>query len=196
VFRDDAREDVLVLLVASLRRAEMAEAEARRLAEEAQRVPSDAEVLDQVRQEFLADLSGGLANSSGIAINGDRVVFSSGALFRAGSTTLSAEGRARISEVANRLAIAAGRIPSGVDWIIRVDGLTDDVPISSGAFADNWELSQARALSVVRFLIDERAVPPQRLAATGFGEFRPINPESTVEARAQNRRIEFLITTR
>ena len=83
-----------------------------------------------------------------------------------------------------------------MDWIIRIDGHTDDIPISGGSFADNWELSQARALSVVRFLTDERAVPPHRLAAVGFGEFRPVNPDSTAEARAQNRRIELLLTTR
>ncbi len=177
-------------------RAELAEAEARRLAKEAARAPLDADVLEQVWDDFLADLGGVLANRADVSVFDDRVVFSSGALFRPGSTTLSANGRAQIAEVMDRFANAAGRIPPSVDWIIRIDGHTDDVPISSSAFADNWELSQARALSVVRYLTDELAVPPERLAAVGFGEFRPVNSSNTAEARAQNRRIELLLTTR
>ena len=88
-------------------------------------------------------------------------------------------------------------IPPGIDWIIRVDGHTDNVPLSGGgAFADNWELSQARALSVVRFMQTELGFPPERLAATGFGEYRPVTPGDSAEARAQNRRIELKLTER
>ena len=88
-------------------------------------------------------------------------------------------------------------IPAGIDWIIRVDGHTDDVPVRPGAaFADNWELSQARALSVVRYMIDALGIPPDRLAANGFGQYQPVNPDDTPEARAQNRRIELKLTER
>ncbi len=88
-------------------------------------------------------------------------------------------------------------IPPGLNWIIRVDGHTDNVPLSGGgAFRDNWELSQARALSVVRYMQDELGFPPERLAATGFGEWQPVVAGETPEARAQNRRIELKLTER
>jgi chemotaxis protein MotB len=85
-------------------------------------------------------------------------------------------------------------IPPEIDWVIQVDGHTDNVPISGGKFSDNWELSQARALSVVRYMIDHMGMPPARLSANGVGEFQPINPADTPEARAQNRRIELKFT--
>ena len=94
------------------------------------------------------------------------------------------------------LAEVSARFPEGIDWILRVDGHTDNIPISGGAFADNWELSQARALSVVRYMVNQLGFPPQRLAATGFGEYRSVNPGNTPEARAQNRRIELKLTER
>ena len=126
-----------------------------------------------------------------------RFVFSSEVLFESASATLSEEGQTQIASVANILAEVAFLIPDSIDWIIRVDGHTDNVPLSgTGAFADNWELSQARALSVVKYLTEELGFPPQRLAATGFGEFRPVNPDDTPEARAQNRRIELKLTER
>jgi chemotaxis protein MotB len=88
-------------------------------------------------------------------------------------------------------------IPEGIDWIIRVDGHTDNIPLSgTGEFRDNWELSQARALSVVRFMQAELGFPPERLAATGFGEYRPVAVGDSAEARAQNRRIELKLTER
>jgi chemotaxis protein MotB len=87
------------------------------------------------------------------------------------------------------------KIPPEIDWIIRVDGHTDNVPIS-GRFADNWALSQARALSVVRFMQDQLGFPPERMAATGFGEYRPVAAGDDEAARAQNRRIELKLTER
>ena len=91
----------------------------------------------------------------------------------------------------------AAAIPPEIDWIIRVDGHTDDVPLSGqGAFADNWELSQARALSVVRYMQNDLGFPPDRLAATGFGEYRPVAEGDSPDARAQNRRIELKLTER
>ena len=88
-------------------------------------------------------------------------------------------------------------IPPEINWIIRVDGHTDDVPLSGqGQFKDNWELSQARALAVVRFMQSDLGFPPNRLAATGFGEYQPVATGETPEARAQNRRIELKLTER
>ena len=91
----------------------------------------------------------------------------------------------------------AAKIPSNLNWIIRVDGHTDDVPLSgTGEFKDNWQLSQARALSVVRYMQDGLGFPPERMAATDFGEYQPVALGVTPQARAQNRRIELKLTER
>ena len=89
----------------------------------------------------------------------------------------------------------ASRIPADIDWILRIDGHTDRVPINTARFASNWELSTARALSVVQFLVDQ-GIAPQRLSAGGFGEFHPIDPAATPDALRRNRRIELKLTAR
>ncbi|MYF89180.1 MAG: OmpA family protein, partial [Boseongicola sp. SB0676_bin_33] len=91
----------------------------------------------------------------------------------------------------------ADEIPPNLDWVLRVDGHTDNAPVVvASAFADNWELSAARALSVVKYMTEELDFRPERLAAAGFGEYRPVNPENSDAARAQNRRIELKLTER
>jgi chemotaxis protein MotB len=138
-----------------------------------------------------------VADLDGIRIEGDRFVFSSEVLFQPGRAELSPAGRAEMANVASILRTIADDIPEGIDWIIRVDGHTDNVPVSRNReYRNNWELSQARALSVVLYMINNEGIDPNRLAANGFGEFQPINPEDTAEARAQNRRIELKLTER
>jgi chemotaxis protein MotB len=172
------------------RRAELEAAEAARLAE----ANRD---LERFRSEFFGQLSSLLAGREGVRVVGDRFVFSSEVLFNPGSADLAPEGREQIAGVVRILDEVRANIPDSIDWIIRVDGHTDNVPLSGdGAFADNWELSQARALSVVRFMQDELGFPPDRMAATGFGEYRPVAEDETPEARAQNRRIELKLTER
>ena len=118
-------------------------------------------------------------------------------LFEPGRAELSDLGRGEISKVAAILRSIAGDIPPAIDWVIRVDGHTDNVPLSgAGAYSNNWELSQARALSVVLYLIESEGIAPDRLAANGFGEYQPIALGDTPEARAQNRRIELKLTER
>ncbi|MEO0678511.1 MAG: OmpA family protein, partial [Pseudomonadota bacterium] len=110
---------------------------------------------------------------------------------------LSSGGRDQITRIAQTLRDAAAEIPPEIDWVLQVDGHTDNVPISGfGAVANNWELSQRRALSVVLYMINVLGFDPERLSANGFGEYQPINPEDTSEARAQNRRIELKFTER
>lgn len=172
------------------RRAELEAAERKRLEAEAQD-------LQRYRSEFFGKLRDVLASREGVRVVGDRFVFSSEVLFQPGSDALSEEGRSQIAGVASILRDVAGEIPPEIDWIVRVDGHTDNTPLSgTGQFRDNWELSQARALSVVRYLVGGLGFPPERLAATGFGEYRPVNPANTAEARAQNRRIELKLTER
>lgn len=172
------------------RRAELEEAERKRLEEEAKE-------LSAYRSEFFGKLRDVLGNREGVQIVGDRFIFSSEVLFSSANATLQPEGREQVARVAALLSEVAGEIPSEVDWIIRVDGHTDNIPLSgTGEFRNNWALSQGRALSVVEYMIDELGFPPSRLAATGFGEYRPVNTADTAEARAQNRRIELKLTER
>ncbi len=172
------------------RRAELEAAEAARLAAE------NAD-LARYRSEFFGKLSELLEGREGVRIVGDRFLFSSEVLFQPGAAELAPEGQAQIAGVVEILNEIRGDIPPEIDWIIRVDGHTDDVPLSgTGEFSDNWELSQGRALSVVRFMQDSLGFPPDRLAATGFGEYRPVAAGSDAAARAQNRRIELKLTER
>jgi chemotaxis protein MotB len=151
------------------------------------------EKLSRYRSEFFGRLREALGERSDIRISGDRFVFQSEVLFPSGSDQLEPSGREQLDRLAETLKEVAQRIPSDVDWILRVDGHTDRRPISTAEFRSNWELSTARALSIVRHLID-RGIAPKRLGATGFGEFRPIDAGDSAAAFARNRRIELKLT--
>lgn len=176
-----------------------AEERRRRIAEEerARLLEAEKEDLEKYRSEFFGRLRDVLGQQQGVQIVGDRFVFSSEVLFAPGEAELSLAGEGEIAKVAGILRNVIGDIPEGIDWVLQVDGHTDDVPIVEGArFADNWALSQARALSVVRYLTGVLGFPAERLSANGYGEFQPVNPDDTAAARAQNRRIELKLTTR
>ncbi|MEM7320269.1 MAG: peptidoglycan -binding protein, partial [Pseudomonadota bacterium] len=171
--------------------------EADALAEEARQLEAQAKDLERYRSEFFGRLRDLLGTQEGVRIEGDRFVFSSEVLFDTGSANLSVEGQIEIGKVAQILRAVAREIPPEINWVIRVDGHTDNTPLfSTGKYSDNWELSQGRALSVVRYLVDFLGIPPNRLSANGFGEFQPVNTADTPEARAQNRRIELKLTER
>ncbi|WP_370304124.1 peptidoglycan -binding protein [Pseudooceanicola sp.] len=173
------------------------EQEREELAARAEELETEAQDLERYRSEFFGRLRDLLGNQEGIRIEGDRFVFSSEVLFPTGSAELSLDGKFEVAKVAGILRSIASSIPSEIDWIIRVDGHTDNTPLAGGArYADNWELSQGRALSVVKYMVEELGVPPRRLSANGFGEYQPVNPADTPEARAQNRRIELKLTER
>ncbi len=180
--------------------AARAEAEAARAeleARERERLEAEALDLRRYRSEFFARMSEVLGEREGVQVVGDRFVFPSEVLFAPGSATLGAAGRAQVARVAEVIRDIADDVPPEIDWVLRVDGHTDRTPVSAGsAFADNWELSQARALSVVRFMTEELGLPADRLAATGFGEFRPVDTGDSPEALARNRRIELKFTER
>ncbi len=171
------------------------EAEAEELAGQNEQLAAQAEDLQRYRSEFFGRLREVLGDQEGVRIEGDRFVFSSEVLFDTGSADLSPEGQLEVAKVANILSRIATEIPPEINWVIRVDGHTDNIPLAgSGRYRDNWELSQGRALSVVRYMVDGLNFPPNRLTANGFGEFQPINTADTPEARAQNRRIELKLT--
>ncbi|UWQ75904.1 peptidoglycan -binding protein [Leisingera sp. M658] len=171
------------------------EQERKRLAAEAAALASKAQDLERYRSEFFGRLRDLLGTQEGVRIQGDRFVFASEVLFAPGSATLSPAGRVEIAKVVSILQSVVAAIPQEINWIIRVDGHTDTSPLlGHPKFIDNWELSQGRALSVVRYMVEALGVPPSRLAANGFGEYQPVNPADTAQARAQNRRIELKFT--
>ena len=171
--------------------------EKQRLAEEAARLAIEAKSLGKYKSEFFGRMRGLLEGIEGVQIVGDRFVFSSEVLFPSGGADLSDGGQRDIAEVSKILQNIADQMPSGIDWILQVDGHTDDQAVLPGSeWGSNWELSQARALSIVLFLANEQGMEPSRLSANGFGEFQPLNPEDTPAARAQNRRIELKLTER
>ncbi|MFC0160824.1 OmpA family protein [Mameliella alba] len=175
-----------------------AEEEKRKLEEErARQLEAEKKDLESYRSEFFGKLREVLGERDEIRIEDDRFVFSSDFLFEVGSVELSAEGRAQIERLSYILPDIVDGIPEGIDWMIAIEAHTDDQRIRPGGrYADNWELSQAWALSVVRDMIDNYDIPPNRLSAIGFGEFQPVDPADTPEARAKNRRIEIVLRER
>jgi chemotaxis protein MotB len=151
--------------------------------------------LSYYRSEFFGNLRAVLGNQPGIRIVGDRFVFQSEVLFKTGSAELGAEGKTQIKQLAGTLNEITKKIPKKLKWVLRVDGHTDNIPIKTSRFPSNWELSTARAISVVKYLI-ANDILPTNLAATGFGEFQPIDPRNDEIANRRNRRIELKLTQR
>jgi len=156
---------------------------------------SKVEELARYRSEFFGRLRELLGDRNDVRVEGDRFVFQSEVLFGSGSADLVGAGRNQISRLATTLKEIATRIPKDIDWVLRVDGHTDRIPIHTAQFPSNWELSTARALAVVKLLIED-GLPPHRLAAAGFGEYRPLNKTTSLGSLRRNRRIEFKLTGR
>jgi chemotaxis protein MotB len=151
--------------------------------------------LSRYRSEFFGRLRAILGNRPDVRIVGDRFVFQSEVFFDTGQAVLKPEGRTELDGLAAALQDLEKKIPGEIAWVLRVDGHTDVRPIFSAQFRSNWELSAARAISVVQYLIS-KGVSPQRLVAAGFGEFQPIDTDRTEEAFSRNRRIELKLTER
>ena len=149
--------------------------------------------LQRYRSEFFGRLREILGKDPGIRIEGDRFVFQSELLFPTASATLVPAGQRQLAQLATTLKSATAKIPNDIDWVLRVDGHTDRRPINTVRYPSNWDLSTARALSVVEFLVSQ-GIPPTRLVAAGFGEFHPLDAAATPEALARNRRIEIKLT--
>jgi chemotaxis protein MotB len=157
---------------------------------------SKVEELQRYRSEFFGKLREVLANRPGVQIVGDRFVFQSEVLFPVGSAEMTPAGQAGITALAVTIKDIAAEIPPDINWIMRIDGHTDRQPIRPGfPFASNWELSTARAITVVKLLI-ANGVPAEHLAATGFADNEPLDPADTPDAYAKNRRIELRLTDR
>src|SRR5260370_23035009 len=151
--------------------------------------------LSRYRSDFFGRLRAILGDRSDIRIVGDRFVFQSEVFFDTGQSVLKPEGRLELDGLASGLLDLEKKIPGEIAWVLRVDGHTDVRPIFSAQFRSNWDLSAARAISVVQYLIG-KGVSPQRLVAAGFGEFQPIDTDRTEEAFSRNRRIQLKLTER
>ncbi|MCZ6804535.1 MAG: peptidoglycan -binding protein [Proteobacteria bacterium] len=154
-----------------------------------------AQMLQRYRSEFFGRLREVLSDNPDIRIEGDRFVFPAELLFESGSDVLGLLGQQQVKKLAKTLKEVAQIIPDDIDWVLRIDGHTDERAITNSRFRSNWELSSARAISIVRAMI-ENGIPAGRLAATGFAEHHPVDTADTPEAYARNRRIELKLTSR
>ena len=153
------------------------------------------EELSRYRSEFFGRLREVLGDRRDIHVAGDRFVFQSEVLFASGSAEIGINGQQQLAQLARTLLEIAKSIPPEISWVLRVDGHTDVIPISTPRFPSNWELSTARAVSVVKFLVDQ-GIPPARLTAAGFGEFQPLDSRDDEIGHRRNRRIELKLTER
>ncbi|MBI3433540.1 MAG: peptidoglycan -binding protein [Proteobacteria bacterium] len=151
--------------------------------------------LSRYRSDFFGRLREILGNRTDIREVGDRFVFQSEIFFDTASAVLRPEGRAELDKLAEALIELESKIPTEIAWVLRIDGHTDVRPIVRSVYPSNWELSAARAISVVQYLIS-KGVSPARLVAAGFGEFQPLDTERTEDAFRRNRRIELKLTER
>lgn len=151
--------------------------------------------LARFRSEFFGRLRQILSQREDIQVVGDRFVFQSEVLFPKGSATLDFTGNIEMDKLAIALKELEQQIPNDINWVLRVDGHTDIDPIRNAEFQSNWELSAARAIAVVQYLVS-KGIQPEHLVAAGFGEFQPIDPGTSEEAKTRNRRIELKLTER
>ena len=151
--------------------------------------------LSRYRSDFFGRLRQILGSRPGIRVVGDRFVFESSVLFDSAKADVTPAGHQSLDDLAAAVIDLEREIPPDIPWILRIDGHTDKHPIQGGPFKSNWDLSAARAIAVVQYLIS-KGIPPDRLAAAGFGEFQPIDPGEDDDALARNRRIELKLTER
>ena len=151
--------------------------------------------LERYRSEFFGRLREVIGENPYVRVEGDRFVLQAELLFDTASADLGEKGKDQLLQLAESLHVLTKKIPQDIDWILRIDGHTDRIPINNERFASNWELSTARALSVVKFLADH-GIPENRMTAAGFSKFHPIDPSNTPEAFRKNRRIEIKLTSR
>ncbi len=151
--------------------------------------------LQKYRSEFFGKLRDALGQRDDVKIVGDRFVLPSDILYDSGSADLGAEAKERLSTLVSTIRDVSQKIPDKIDWVLRVDGHTDKVPIVTGKFPSNWELSSSRAVAMVKFLIAQ-GIPANHLSANGFGQYQPLDTQETAVALARNRRIELQLTNR
>ena len=156
---------------------------------------SRANELEKYRSEFFGKLRDALGNREDVRIVGDRFLLPSDILFSSGSADLGNEAQARLGKLVNTIRDVSQKIPDSIDWVLRIDGHTDRVPIATDKFPSNWELSTARAVAIVKWMTGQ-GIPAKHLSANGFAQYQPVDPGDSSEALARNRRIEIQLTNR
>lgn len=151
--------------------------------------------LERYRSEFFGKLREALGDRSDVQVVGDRFIVPTDILFDSGSAELGPAAQDRLDSLASTVREVSAEIPSSIDWVLRIDGHTDRRPIHTDRFPSNWELSTARAVAIVKYLVVQ-GIPANRLSANGFGQFQPLDAADTPEAYAKNRRIELQLTNR
>jgi chemotaxis protein MotB len=151
--------------------------------------------LSRYRSDFFGRLREILGDRPDIRVVGDRFVFQSEVLFATGSDDINDQGKGELDKLAGAVLELMKEIPDDIPWVLQINGHTDKRPITGGRFRSNWDLSAARAISVVRYLVD-KGIPPDHLVAAGYGEFQPLDTAETDDAYAKNRRIELKLTER
>ena len=151
--------------------------------------------LKKYQSSFFKKIKESLGDREDIKITGDRFIFPSEIFFESGSDQLQITSLDKLREVAKDLLEISQKIPESIDWILRIDGHTDKIPINNDKFNSNWHLSTSRAINMVNFFV-KQGIPPHRLVAAGFGENYPLSIEDNEESYKKNRRIEIKLTTR
>ena len=151
--------------------------------------------ISKYQSEFFRKIKEALGNREDIIVSGDRFIFPSEVFFESGSDIIQEAGREKLYNIAVSLKEISEKIPKKIDWILRIDGHTDKVPINNERFKSNWHLSSSRAINIVKFFIEE-GISPSRLVAAGFGEYSPLLLDDNEQAYEKNRRIEIKLTTR
>ena len=151
--------------------------------------------ISKYQSEFFRKIKEALGNREDIIVSGDRFIFPSEVFFESGSDIIQEAGREKLYDIAISLKEISEKIPKKIDWILRIDGHTDKVPINNERFKSNWHLSSSRAINIVKFFIEE-GISPSRLVAAGFGEYSPLLLDDNEQAYQKNRRIEIKLTTR
>ena len=151
--------------------------------------------ISKYQSEFFRKIKEALGNREDIIVSGDRFIFPSEVFFESGSDIIQKAGREKLYNIAISLKEISEKIPKKIDWILRIDGHTDKVPINNERFESNWHLSSSRAINIVKFFIEE-GISPSRLVAAGFGEYSPLLLDDNEQAYQKNRRIEIKLTTR
>ena len=151
--------------------------------------------ISKYQSEFFRKIKEALGNREDIIVSGDRFIFPSEVFFESGSDIIQEAGREKLYDIAISLKEISEKIPKKIDWILRIDGHTDKVPINNERFESNWHLSSSRAINIVKFFIEE-GISPSRLVAAGFGEYSPLLLDDNEKAYEKNRRIEIKLTTR
>ena len=151
--------------------------------------------ISKYQSEFFRKIKEALGNRDDIIVSGDRFIFPSEVFFESGSDIIQEAGREKLYDIAISLKEISEKIPKKIDWILRIDGHTDKIPINNERFKSNWHLSSSRAINIVKFFIEE-GISPSRLVAAGFGEYSPLLLDDNEQAYQKNRRIEIKLTTR